>query len=152
MTCYAIEMRFIVCVALLLATPALACPPIPVAEAEVHLAHINAARANAGLAPLALHADLSRMAQAHACDMAGRGYFDHTAPDGTGLMARARGLSGFCQLAENIARGQQDIPTVMAIWLRSPGHRANLLDPGLTHVGLGRAPGAHWVQVFGGRC
>jgi uncharacterized protein YkwD len=123
-------------------------------EAEVHLASINAARADAGLAPVALDAGLSRMARDHACDMATRGYFDHTAPDGSGLFDRATraGLMGFCQLAENIARGQQDIPTVMAIWLRSPGHRANLLDAGLTHVGLGRAQGPHWVQVFGGQC
>lgn len=132
----------------------MACPPVVPQEAAVHLAQINAARANAGLPPVALDGGLSRMAQGHACDMAARGYFDHTTPDGTGLFDRANkaGLSGFCQLAENIARGQRDIPTVMGIWLRSPGHRANLLDPDLTHVGLGRAPGPYWVQVFGGRC
>lgn len=134
--------------------PVQACAPVGSTEAGVHLATINAARADAGLPPVALDAGLSRMAHDHACDMAARGYFDHTAPDGSGLFDRATraGLSGFCQLAENIARGQQDIPTVMAIWLRSPGHRANLLDAGLTHVGLGRAPGPHWVQVFGGQC
>jgi len=145
-------MRYLALVMVFVAPAAWACPPVAVVEAEVHLAHINTARTNAGLAPLVLDADLARIAQRHACDMADRGYFDHTAPNGTGLMGRARGLTGFCQLAENIARGQQDIPTVMATWLRSPGHRANLLDPGLTHVGLGRAAGPHWVQVFGGRC
>ncbi|MCC1480163.1 CAP domain-containing protein [Roseibaca sp. Y0-43] len=147
-------MRFLVLALALFGTPALACAPVAAPEAEVHLASINAARASAGLGPLALDAGLSRMAQSHACDMADRGYFAHTAPDGSGLVERARGvgLSGFCQLAENIARGQRDIPTVMRIWLNSPGHRANLLDPGLTHVGLGRAPGPHWVQVFGGGC
>lgn len=136
----------------MLCGPGHACAPVGSTEAEVHLATINAARADAGRAPLALDTGLSRMAQDHACDMANRGYFDHTAPNGTGLMDRARGLAGFCHFAENIARGQRDIPTVMAVWLRSPGHRANLLDPDLTHVGLGRAPGPHWVQVFGGRC
>lgn len=147
-------MRYLVVLLGLIAPPALACAPVAMVEAEVHLGTINAARADAGLAPLALDATLSRMAQGHACDMADRGYFDHTAPDGSGLFDRARraGLSGFCHLAENIARGQRDIPTVMAIWLRSAGHRANLLDPALTHVGLGRASGPHWVQVFGGPC
>lgn len=144
----------IVLVGLLHASAAMACPPVAAVEAEVHLAAINTARANAGLDPLTHDPVLSRMAQGHACDMAERGYFDHTAPGGSGLFDRARraGLSGFCQLAENIARGQRDIPTVMEIWLRSPGHRTNLMDPDLTHVGLGRGPGPHWVQVFGGRC
>lgn len=145
-------MRSLALILILLSTPAMACDPVGTTEAEVHLGAINAARAQSGLAPLALDPQLSARAQSHACDMARRGYFDHTAPDGTGLMDRARGLTGYCAFAENIARGQQDIPTVMAIWLRSPGHRANLLDPGLTHVGLGRAAGAHWVQVFAGPC
>ncbi|CUX82402.1 Cysteine-rich secretory protein family protein [Roseibaca calidilacus] len=152
MSCYALDMRSIVLGLCLLAPPAFACQPVTLAEVEVHLAHINDARRASGLAPLALDAALSDVAQDHACDMADRGYFSHTTPGGRGLMDRARGQTGFCQLAENIARGQRDIPTVMGIWLRSTGHRANLLDPGLTHVGLGRAPGPYWVQVFGGQC
>ncbi|MCL1628501.1 CAP domain-containing protein [Roseibaca sp. V10] len=147
-------MRFLAFLALLLAPPALACSPVEPVESAVHLSSVNSARARSGLAPIALDSGLSRMAQGHACDMAALGYFDHTAPDGSGLFDRARqtGLSGFCQLAENIAHGPRDIPTVMGIWLRSPDHRANLLDPNLTHVGFGRAAGPHWVQVFGGRC
>nr|WP_296641526.1 CAP domain-containing protein [Roseibaca sp.] len=147
-------MRFLAFLALLLAPPALACSPVEPVESAVHLSSVNSARARSGLAPIALDSGLSRMAQGHACDMASLGYFDHTAPDGSGLFDRARqtGLSGFCQLAENIAHGARDIPTVMGIWLRSPDHRANLLDPNLTHVGFGRAAGPHWVQVFGGRC
>ena len=131
-----------------------ACSPVGPTESAVHLGAINAARAAAGLDALAHDPALSRMAQAHACDMATIGYFAHTAPDGRGLGDRARraGATGLCHLAENIARGQRDIPTVMETWMRSAGHRANLLDPGLTHVGLGRAPGPNWVQVFGGRC
>jgi uncharacterized protein YkwD len=147
-------MRSLALLVLFLASPALACAPVAVPEAEAHLASVNAARMQAGLAPLAQDLGLSSMAQRHACDMADRGYFDHTAPDGSGLVDRAQaaGLTGFCQLAENIALGPRDIPTVMRVWLNSAGHRANLLDQGLTHVGFGRAPGPHWVQVFGGRC
>jgi uncharacterized protein YkwD len=40
----------------------------------------------------------------------------------------------------------------MASWLRSAGHRRNILDGDFTHVGFGRAPGAHWVQLFAGTC
>lgn len=146
------DMRVLAPILMLLASPALPCAPVAPEEAAVHLATINTARAQAGLRPLALDPRLATIAQRHACDMAQQGYLDHTSPDGRGLMDRAGGLTGFCAIAENIARGQQDIPTVMATWLRSPGHRANLLDPGLTHVGLGRATGPYWVQVFGGPC
>ncbi len=136
------------------AWPAAACPPVPSAEAQVHLDAINTVRAAAGRAPLSLHPALARMARFHACAMAASGVFDHTGPDGAGLAVRARrhGLRGFCRLAENIAQGQRDIPAVMDSWLRAPGHRANLLALGMTHVGVARAPGPHWVQVLAGRC
>ena len=63
-------------------------------------------------------------------------------PGGRGLMDRARGQTGFCQLAENIARGQRDIPTVMGIWLRSTGHRAKPVGPGPNPCGAWPRAGA----------
>ena len=137
-----------------LAAPALACPAPPAAEMEIHLAAVNAERRKAGRAPLALAPDLSRVAQAHACDMARRGYFSHTSPDGRGMSARLgqAGLSGLCAMGENIARGQRDVPSVMEGWMRSAGHRRNILDSDYTLVGFGRADGPNWVQVFARPC
>ncbi len=131
-----------------------ACPEPPVAEMQIHLDAVNAARARARLAPVRLSRELSVLAQAHACDMARRTYFDHRSPEGATLMDRARraGLQGRCAVGENIARGQPDVPRVMASWMRSPGHRGNILKPAFREVGLGRAPGAHWVQVFAAPC
>lgn len=119
-----------------------------------HLAAVNAARGTAGLPPLTHSAVLSQEAQAHACDMAQRGYFSHTAPDGTTMedrLRRAR-LQGTCRGAENIARGQADIRAAMHSWMNSDGHRRNLLDARLTQVGFGLGPGNIWVQLFAGPC
>lgn len=139
---------------LIVAAPALACTDPPMAELEIHLAALNAERAKAGRPPLALSPDLSRIAQAHACDMARRGYFSHTAPDGQTMTDRGRraGMPGLCAMGENIAQGQSDVPTVVASWMRSPGHRRNILDAEFRLVGFGRGPGAHWVQVFAAPC
>ncbi len=133
---------------------ALACPVPPIPEQEIHLAAVNAERARAGRPALRLSPDLSAVAQAHACDMTQQGYFSHTSPDGRGLKERARraGISGLCTMGENIGRGQRDVPDVVAGWMRSPGHRRNILDRDYVLVGFGRAPGPIWVQVFAGSC
>ena len=137
-----------------LALPAWACPAPPMAELEIHLAAVNAERRRAGRAPLSLSPELGRVAQAHACDMAKRGYFSHTSPDGRSMAERTNraGLPRLCAMGENIARGQRDVPSVMAGWMRSSGHRRNILDRDFTLVGFGRADGPNWVQVFARAC
>lgn len=140
--------------AALLAGPGLACPAPPQMELEVHLAAVNAERARSGRPALALSRDLTAVAQAHACDMAQRGYFSHTTPEGRDMITRARraGVERICMMGENIARGQRDVPSVMGTWMRSPGHRRNILDGDYTVVGFGRGPGPVWVQVFATAC
>lgn len=58
-------------------------------------------------------------------------------------------------IGENIAEGQNDPDTVMRQWMNSTAHRANILKPGYTHLGVGyirtRAGVEYWVQHFGGR-
>lgn len=55
---------------------------------------------------------------------------------------------------ENAAMGQADSASVMADWMGSPGHRANILDPKFSRIGCGRATSAdqvtYWFCVFGG--
>lgn len=134
--------------------PAIACVPPPQTELDIHLAAVNTERAKAGRPPLHLSADLGRLAQAHACDMAGRGYFSHTSPDGRDMAARVRqaGLTGLCAIGENIARSQPDVPSVVASWMRSTAHRRNILDGNFNLVGFGRGPGPNWVQLFAAPC
>lgn len=120
----------------------------------------NAERAKAGCGPLKLDATLTAVADAHSADMAARGFFSHTNPDGLGPGDRVA-ASGypFRAWAENIAAGQSTAAEVMNGWMNSAGHRANILNCGLEELGVGyaegpaidRVPGRFWTQVFGTR-
>ncbi|MEU6061496.1 CAP domain-containing protein [Streptomyces sp. NPDC047097] len=122
------------------------------AAAAAVLKLVNAERAKAGLKPLTASAKLDSLAGAHSRDMAARGYFSHTDPDGRTPWDRAAaaGVSGLS--AENIARGQADAEAVMASWMTSEGHRANILNPDYTTLGVGvhfGSGGPWWTQNFG---
>ena len=122
------------------------------------LARVNAAR-SAGYdcgtkgifeptTPLKLEPHLSAAAQTHADDMNAEGYFSHTVPDGSTVSARVtRTGYSWSRVGENIARGYEDVDTVMTDWLKSDGHCANLLNPAYTELGVGKSD-EYWVQVF----
>ncbi|RKN06741.1 CAP domain-containing protein [Streptomyces radicis] len=120
--------------------------------AEAVLALVNEERANAGCRPLTLDAALTNLAIAHSRDMAERGYFDHTDPDGRTPWDRAA-AAGVSHLGgENIARGQPDARAVMDAWMASEGHRANILNCDYTTLGVGAHfadGGPWWTQNFG---
>ncbi|KIF05585.1 SCP-like extracellular, partial [Streptomyces sp. RSD-27] len=123
----------------------------PSAEAEV-LALVNQERAQAGCVPVRANPPLAGLAAAFSKDMAARGFFDHTDPDGNTPWQRAQnaGISGLG--GENIARGQGDAKTVMESWMNSPGHRANILNCEFRTLGVGvyfGAGGPWWTQDFG---
>jgi uncharacterized protein YkwD len=125
-------------------------PPVDTSWQAQMVDAVNAERAKLNLAPMAACGSLTRSAQGYAETMSAAGHFDHTGPDGSTMTSRTRaaGYSGR-SLAENIARGQTSVAAVMAGWMGSTGHRANILNPGLTHIGVGRAAGNYWVQNFG---
>ncbi|GAA1981609.1 hypothetical protein GCM10009817_23550 [Terrabacter lapilli] len=116
---------------------------------------VNAQRARVGCRALVTDARLSRAAQAHSVDMARRGYFSHTSLDGRTFVQRirAQGYTG-SRLGENIAAGQPTAKAVMDAWMKSPGHRANILNCRYTAIGVGAAVGGpyryYWTQDFGG--
>src|SRR5262245_57241406 len=90
-----------------------------------------------GAAPPLLWNDrLAQAAARHSRDMARRNYLEHNGRDGSTPAARVEATGYLWSLvAENIAGGQPTAARVMESWLRSPGHCANLLRPGLQHVG-----------------
>ncbi|GHI09995.1 stress protein [Streptomyces cellostaticus] len=122
--------------------------------AEV-VALTNAERARAGLSALAADPPLATAAQAHCADMVARDFYAHTCPDGTQPWDRAAAAgSRRSTIGENIACGQRSPAEVVEGWMNSPGHRANILTPEFTHIGVGftgggRA-GTYWAQLFGG--
>ncbi|MER8233897.1 CAP domain-containing protein [Streptomyces sp. NPDC094049] len=133
-------------------------PPAPstadrsaAAEAEV-LRLVNVERAAVGCAPVSANARLASLAGAFSADMAARGFFDHTDPDGDTPWTRAEqaGVTGMG--GENIARGQADAAAVMESWMNSDGHRANILNCDFTSLGVGVQfgdGGPWWTQDFG---
>ncbi|MFI1184816.1 CAP domain-containing protein [Streptomyces californicus] len=121
------------------------------ARSEI-LALVNQERAKAGCSPLSTSAPLTSLAQAYSEDMAARGFFDHTDPDGDTPWDRAAeaGIQGLG--AENIARGQSDAQAVMDAWMNSEGHRTNILNCDYKTIGIGiheGSGGPWWVQNFG---
>ncbi|MEV7688704.1 CAP domain-containing protein [Streptomyces bungoensis] len=136
--------------------PAASSAPVTVsaraaAEAEV-LRLVNEERAKVGCSALAANSSLTGLAEGFSDDMAARGFFDHTDPDGATPWDRAAkaGITGLG--GENIARGQADAAAVMQAWMNSPGHRANILNCDFKTLGVGvhfGAGGPWWTQDFG---
>ncbi|WP_405900126.1 CAP domain-containing protein [Streptomyces sp. NBC_00727] len=116
------------------------------------LALVNEERGKVGCSPVTASSSLASLAQNFSDDMATRGFFDHTDPDGKTPWDRADaagvpGLGG-----ENIARGQADAQAVMDAWMNSDGHRANILNCDYKTLGVGvhfGAGGPWWTQDFG---
>ena len=102
----------------------------------------NSARKTANLPSLSDNSALDSAAKAKARDMFRRGYWSHNAPDGT-TPWRFIDASGYkyAFAGENLARGFETSNGVMSAWLKSPTHRANILDKNYTNVGFAVVPG-----------
>jgi uncharacterized protein YkwD len=133
------------------------------------LVAVNAARATgrscgtagffAAAGPLSWSPALAAAAQGHSDTMAMTSCFAHDATGSTPcsdgnpcirISAQGYDWSGW---GENIAAGQLSVADVMAAWLASPHHCANLMNPDFTDFGagvaLGGAYGIYWTQNFG---
>ena len=153
------------------------CAGAEVAPSEQNLALVRAAtlclinreRERSGESPLAVNARLERVAQDHSQDMASSDYFDHVGPRGDSPVSRMRAagylsgsVSGY-EIGENIAWGTLWLATprsIVASWMASAGHRANILDGHFRDTGVGISPhplaslaggqaGAMYTQDFG---
>ena len=77
-------------------------------------------------------------------------YFDHNSPTyGSPFdMMKKFGIS-YKSAGENIAQGQRTPEEVVQAWMNSAGHRANILNSGFTHIGVGYVEsGNYWTQEF----
>ena len=86
--------------------------------------------------------------------MAANNYFSHTSRNGASFATRIRRAGYRYRLAaENIAAGQQSPEEVVASWMSSPAHRANILNCDFKELGVGMAKGGsyriYWTQAFG---
>ena len=111
---------------------------------------VNDIRRENGLNALTYDWELSRVARYKSQDMKDNRYFAHNSPVyGTPFqMIRNFGIS-FRSAGENIAKGYSTPQAVVNGWMNSSGHRANILNAGYTHIGVGYvAGGNYWTQMF----
>jgi uncharacterized protein YkwD len=98
----------------------------------------NQLRAENHLGPLTVNPQLIQAAQRHSHDMAVGRFLEHDGTDGSTVMSRTE-QAGYVwtTVSENIAAGQATPDSVVVAWMRSPPHRANILEPGVKDVGIG---------------
>jgi uncharacterized protein YkwD len=130
---------------------------------------VNKQRAQHGEAPLLASAQLQAAAQSHAEDMIANDYFEHVSPSGVTPVDRMR-ASGYIPneqvgyvVGENLAWGTLSLSTpqaIVAAWVASPGHLANILENQYVETGIAVVPsvpvslaegaaGATYAQEFG---
>ncbi|MBB4906095.1 CAP domain-containing protein [Actinophytocola algeriensis] len=120
------------------------------------IALTNEHRTAKGCAGLAENGALRTAARGHSRDMAAHDHMSHQGTNGSDPGDRIT-QSGYPakKWAENVAYGQPSPKAVVDAWMRSSGHRANILDCGLSEIGVGHVVNAegvpYWTQDFGTR-
>lgn len=114
---------------------------------------VNVQRARRGLQSLRKNTTLAKIARYKAQDMVNRHYFSHISPTyGSPFKMMENFGIRFSAAGENIAMGQRTPQEVMNAWMNSPGHRANILSPSYTQIGVGFAKSkngvCYWTQEF----
>ncbi len=106
---------------------------------------VNEQRAAYGLPNLRISRTLSRSAQRHSVDQLRHDVLNHTSSDGTSFGRRLARTGHYRIAGEVIAfapRGAQSrARAVVRLWMQSPGHRAQVLNPAFRLVGVGRVRG-----------
>ena len=117
-------------------------------DANAAASMISGYRRNHGLGPVTVDRELTRLAQAHARAMAARNEMGHNV--GTSFAERIRNSTIRARaVVENVAAGYHTLAEAFSGWRDSPGHRANMLDPAVTRMGIAAvyAPGSKY-KVF----
>jgi uncharacterized protein YkwD len=138
----------------------------PAVQLEARIAaRVNGVRGWYGLRPLRHSSGLQAAARSHSWDMVRQGFFEHDSANGLPFWRRiarfyrSRGFARW-QVGENLLWSSRNVTAVQIVgrWMRSPGHRANLLSGAWRELGVGalrRAHRGHTVTIvtldFGAR-
>jgi uncharacterized YkwD family protein len=111
---------------------------------------VNQERGKAGLKDLRMRDDLNKVAETKSADMVNKRYFSHQSPTyGSPFdMLKRFGIS-YRTAGENIAQGQRTPGEVVDAWMKSPGHRQNILNAQFDSIGVGEVDKT-WTQLFTG--
>lgn len=122
------------------------------------LSDINRIRSNRGLSPLRIFGGLTAAADTHSREMARSGFFAHSSADGSSFSRRVQRFYPTSRysswlVGENLLWSSPSIDDSRAVdlWMRSPGHRANLLEPRWRQIGLSAMHASSAPGTFGGR-
>jgi uncharacterized YkwD family protein len=127
----------------------------PSQDATTMVTLVNQARAQAGLRPLNSNNSLSGVAALKASDIAAKNYFSHNSPTyGSPFdMMKKYGIS-YLYAGENLALNQ-NVQAAETALMNSPDHKANILSPNFTDIGIGIAKKSDgskvYVQMFIGK-
>jgi uncharacterized protein YkwD len=117
------------------------------------LSLLNAERAKVSCPALTEDSALTTAAQAHSVDMSTRKALTHTDASGADPFTRAQAAGVLTLRSENVADGQATPDEVVADWMQSAKHKANILDCGVSTAGIGVATSAdgtrYWTADFG---
>lgn len=105
-------------------------------ERATMLALINSDRKANGLEPVQLFDTLNSVAQKHSQDMNDRNFFGHNNPDGETPDDRRKKGNYLVGIRENLGKASS-LEHVQAGLMRSPIHRAAIIDPNMKRVGIG---------------
>lgn len=121
------------------------------------LTDINAFRRAHRLAPLRLNVRLTDAAREHTVQMAQDGYFAHDSADGSSFWKRIQvfyssGPWSYWSVGENLLWSSPDVTPgrALAMWLASPEHRANLMNPRWREIGVAAVHQAAAPGVYKG--
>lgn len=120
------------------------------ADVQEYVQSFNSYREDMGLDSLIWHDGLYEVAYKHNEDMIARHYFSHTNLDGETPGDRVNNAGyTYISVGENLALGHFTAESVLAGWLDSPGHRANIEMPEFTHHAVAYdTNGHHWTHIF----
>lgn len=125
-----------------IATPIAVAEPAPNSQADISVAEqylyaaANQERATRGLAPLRMDLALAQASASHAEQMAERDDISHQFPGEPDLEDRGASTGvRFSLIAENVGEAPTSV-ILQNLWMKSPAHRANLLDPEVNAVGI----------------
>jgi uncharacterized protein YkwD len=150
----------IVLAAAILVTPALSARK-GAASSQVSLAshvltQLNEVRVANGLVPLKPSSSLSAAAEQHSAEMLADGYFAHDSANGSPFWRRIQRYypshNGYWSVGENLiwSSGSLGATSALKLWLSSPEHRANILNPHWREIGVAALSETDAPGTFGG--
>ena len=138
-----------------MASPAQAAAPTTVQLQSDILKLTNQARVKNGCPALRLDANLAKAARNHSAWMAGNRTMSHVGAGGSTFVNRAQAAGYNSAMSENVAWGYRTGVTVVNALMKSPGHRANILNCKAKAIGIGAAYAAngnpYYTQDFGSK-